>query len=600
MICKRFNDYFVTVANDMNSEKYNGIPPPDYREFLSGPVESSIFLSDITEDEICEIIKQLDNSKSCDISPKLLKSLIDSFLSVLCFLFNSCMLSGVFPDELKIAKVIPLFKSGSSNVMSNYRPISILPTLSKVFEKLIYKRLYTFFEDKEVIHNNQYGFRYSHSTVHAVQTAINSVVTSLNRSHHSMGIFIDFSKAFDTIQHKILLDKLYNYGIRGISHELINDYLTNRKQYVFYDNKCYSVVNDISVGVPQGSVLGPLFFIIYVNDICNGMGRNVSFIMFADDTNIFISAQSIDELYSIANDALRWLNVYIDANFLHINLKKSKYMIFRSCKDLPHAQPLFFNDFELERVTSIKFLGIVLDESLVWHEHIKSLTRKVNKITGSLFKIRKCLPEELMRSVYFALVNSQLNYGITLWGSAGSVSNLSSLFSAQKKSLRALLHIPRISKYCPGHTKCTFNKMHIPTVHNLYYMSILTSTFKAIYSLSPKAICDQYTIHISKRKSTLFLLPKMRLSGHHKNQPYASLKIWNTFMNLCTSLGILDRTLLFTWKCVTFKKYVKSFFLNAQNLLHNEEWQLINYNIYELENTIVTGSLDKESRNCFR
>ena len=169
-------------------------------------------------------------------------------------LFNSCMLTGVFPDELKVAKVMPLFKTGNRSDMSNYRPISILPTLSKIFEKLIYKRFYKFFDDNDIIYNCQSDFRQNHSTIHAIQTAINSVVNSLNSSYHTMGIFIDFSKAFDTIQHTILLKKLEHYGIRGIALDLIINYLSNRKQYVYYDNNCCAgkfpdYVRNLSMGL---------------------------------------------------------------------------------------------------------------------------------------------------------------------------------------------------------------------------------------------------------------------------------------------------------------------------------------------------------------
>ena len=237
-ICTKFNDYFVNVARNLNIDKYSNLDAPDFKHYLSNSVKNSLFLSPITDNEIHDIINSLDSNKSNDISPKLLKALCNSFCPILTYLFNSCMLSGFFPDELKIARVIPLFKSGNINLLSNYRPISTLPTLSKIFEKLIHVRIYQFLDENQVLYSYQFGFRKAHSTVHAVQTAIHSVTKALDASYHCMGIFIDFSKAFDTIQHNILLEKLYHYGVRGIAHELISSYLSNRKQFVYHGSEC--------------------------------------------------------------------------------------------------------------------------------------------------------------------------------------------------------------------------------------------------------------------------------------------------------------------------------------------------------------------------
>ena len=455
-ICSKFNEYFVNVARNLNSDKYNNLDVPDYKQYLRNSVNNSLFLSPITDNEIHDIIISLDSNKSSDISLKLLKALCNSFCPILLYLFNSCMLSGTFPDELKIARVIPLFKSGNRNLMSNYRPISILPTLSKIFEKLIHTRIYHFLDENQVLYNYQFGFRKAHSTVHAVQTAIHSVTKALDTTYQCMGIFIDFSKAFDTIQQNILLDKLYNYGVRGIAHTLISSYLSNRKQFVYYDNECYSALEDINVGVPQGSVLGPLFFILCVNDIISCAEASVEFILFADDTNIFIYAPTSEELYCKANKVLRQLKSFIDANYLHINLKKSKYIHFRSNRQNTISNTVYYDIFQLEQVPNIKFLGIIISKTLVWNEHIKSVTRKLSKITGSLYKIRRCIPEAMLRNVYYALVNSQLMYGISIWGSGGSISNLHCLFSAQKKCIRSLFRVKRIGIMCPGHTKSSF------------------------------------------------------------------------------------------------------------------------------------------------
>ena len=380
-------------------------------------------------------------------------------------------------------------------------------------------------DENQVLYNYQFGFRKVRSTIHAVQTAIHSVTKALDTSYQCMGIFIDFSKAFDTIQHNILLDKLYHYGVRGIAHKLISSYLSNRKQFVYYNNECYSAVEDISVGVPQGSVLGPLFFILYVNDIISCAESSIEFILFADDTNIFIYAPTTEELYCKAKKVLRQLKSYIDANYLHINLKKSKYIHFRSNRQNIISNTVFYDNFRLEQVPTIKFLGIIISETLVWNEHIKSVTRKLSKITGSLYKIRRCIPKAMLRNVYYALVNSQLMYGISIWGPGGSISNLSRVFSVQKKCIRSLFRVKRISVLCPGHTKSTFTAYKILTMHNLYFYSVLTSIFSSLNSCPPQPIVDQVKPHSSKRKEAYFVLPLVRLSNHHKNMPYVGLKL---------------------------------------------------------------------------
>ena len=329
-ISSLFNSYFTDVANKLNDSKYDMAAPPadDFRKFLGARCTNSILLYDIEPDEIVKIISSFNNNKSSDLCVRAIKHVRHEIAPVLSTLFNDCMLAGIFPAELKIAKVIPLFKSGKRHVLSNYRPISILPLFSKIFEKLIHTRFISFFDKHNIISENQFGFRKNHSTVHALNTAVSSISQSMNNRYSSIGMFIDFSKAFDTIKHDILLAKLEHYGIRGPALDLLSDYLTSRFQYVTIDGVCSDLL-PITIGVPQGSVLGPLLFIIYINDIENCIISDVNksmFVLFADDTNVFISAPTLAEAQNIAESTLQSLSVYLYSNYLHINIKKTKYV----------------------------------------------------------------------------------------------------------------------------------------------------------------------------------------------------------------------------------------------------------------------------------
>ena len=302
------------------------------------------------------------------------------------------MYSGVFPDELKIAKVIPLFKGGKTHMLENYRPISILPLFSKIFEKLIYNRLYSFFEKNNVLYDKQFGFRRQHSTSHALNIAVSTITRSLDNKYKSLGIFVDFSKAFDTINHSILLRKLEHYGIRGQVLSLLANYLSNRYQYVVCDGSI-STTLPVVTGVPQGSVLGPLLFITYINDIiysictCNGHNctnnckgiKLAKFILFADDTNIFISGDSIRDVNYKSDYVLKCLAKYLDANYLHINLTKSKFIHFKTPMSRDVNMNLNLYNKPLLRVKTIKFLGVFIDEKLNWKFHIEKLIKKYQK-----------------------------------------------------------------------------------------------------------------------------------------------------------------------------------------------------------------------------
>ena len=274
VIAKKFNEYFSSIAKNLNKNVKKSNAPP-FETYMPPQCNNSFYLQNTDETEIMSIIEGFENSKASDNPVVVLKYCAPTVAGTISRIINKCIDTGVFPSVLKIGNISPIYRKGPKDKLANYRPISILPVFGKIFEKVIYTRLHDFLTKNKIISEFQFGFQKFHSTIHAIHDSIDFIKQSHSTSRHVLALFIDLSKAFDTIDHKILMHKLYNYGIRGLPYELILSYLSNRFQCTKF-NGHNSDNEKVVYGVPQGSVIGPLLFLLYINDIQNcNMDANI-------------------------------------------------------------------------------------------------------------------------------------------------------------------------------------------------------------------------------------------------------------------------------------------------------------------------------------
>ena len=321
------------------------------------------------------------------------------------------MLGGCHPNKLKFVNVVPIFKKGSRLSISNYRPISLLSNLNKIFEKIMYKRIYSFLEKYECLYELQFGFRAKHSTVHTLINITEKIRSALDNNKVACGIFIDLQKAFDTVNNEILLTKLDYYGFRGNIKNWFRSYLYERKQNVII-NGFKSKSSIIKHGVPQGSVLGPVLFLLYINDLHKYIKHSTTY-HFADDTNLLNITPDYKTLQREINQDLHLLHEWLVANKISLNKDKTELIFFHKVRSvIPIDIKIKLNGKTLYPSRKIKYLGIYLDETVSGIPHCEELLKKLHRANGMLSKVRHYVPLNELKNIYNAIFSSIVLYGV--------------------------------------------------------------------------------------------------------------------------------------------------------------------------------------------
>ena len=502
----------------------------------------------LTGNEILEATKLLLDKKTPDhtgISTNFVKQTIPVLLNPLLHIFTLSFKTGIAPSQFKIAKVIPIFKSGDKSSMDNYRPISLLSTFSKILEKIVASRLLTFLDDGNILSKFQFGFRRGHSTVHPMVHFLNKITESLNKKKHSIAIFCDLKKAFDTCNHSILLKKLKKYGVDNVELGWFESYLTSRKQFVSIKN-VNSPLCEISLGVPQGSILGPLLFILYINDLPSA--SKLLALLFADDTTLLFSHENLNTLIETVNTEFRKICEFFRLNRLVLHPDKTKFILFTRekvqrdvvlyCNNNNPDQNLPENISEIKRVLStntlpaMKFLGIYFDPDLSFKFHISTLKNKLSKALYALRTVRNTLNQQSLFLIYNSIFHCHLLYAIQIWSCARS-SLINEIFKMQKSAIR----IVSGASY-NAHTEPLFKKLEILPLPDLISYTKIQFMHRFTQKFLPSSFCDTWVLNSIRNigENEIQLRNHDQIQHFHSNMAKLDIfplfhfpKIWQDF-----------------------------------------------------------------------
>lgn len=533
------NNYFTSIGNNLSNLILNKLHVSE-SDLASSSVTSntnsptnsmSLYLTDHLE--VAGIVKGLKTgcATGWDEVPNAYFKKFNSILSApIAHLCNISFTTGVFPDICKKAIVTPIHKSGDPSDPSNYRPISLLTSLSKIIEKLVAKRLTGYLESGKLLATNQFGFRSKVSTEDAVLKLTSKVFKLLDDKQKCLGVFLDLQKAFDTVSIPILLSRLQNIGVRGVALDWFSDYLSNRSQRVRVEDKMSNLAS-CTFGVPQGSVLGPTLFLVYINDLCKMQLHNGELLMFADDTALIFQGSNWEQVRGCAELGLSKVTSWLEKSLLSLNTSKTKYMCFSinnfakpdDSFTLPiHTYPCNIKSEAsldcdcpiLKRTNTMKYLGVLIDEHLNWEPHLSLTSGRIRKLIFVFKNLRNVANVQLLIKIYKALCESILCYCICVWGGAAQAHFLQ-LERAQKAVLKVLMSLPMRHP-----TSLLYDKTKTLSVRKLY-----------IYQLTRRFHRTSATTTLTGRRLQRYIVPFCKTSFAQRSFYFLGPKVYNILQN---------------------------------------------------------------------
>ena len=538
-VAEAFGNFFCKIGRDISAGINASNVHPN--TFLEGSHLHSALFNPASENEIIEIIAGMRNSSAGHdlIRPQLIKDNFVSLVSPITHIVNLSIAQGIVPEQFKIAQVTPVFKTGRTECINNYRPISVLSALSKILEKVVHKRMMSFFNMHSILSNNQFGFRSKHSCDQPLILATDFIREALDAGDHVIAVFLDLRKAFDVVSHPILLGKLSHYGLRGIPLQWLESYLSGRSQSVKIAGHVSSP-RTITHGVPQGSVLGPLLFLVLINDLKIRHPDFTKIFLFADDTTVLIRHRSINSLVDTTNLELSHLCQWFKSNRLSVNVDKTKFMFFTLHSHLRYQTlSIIMDNVPIQRTASTKFLGVHFDELLSWDAHITYIASKISKSIGIIKKVCNTLPKSSCILLYKALILPYLSYCHVIWGCA-SRTRLQRLNLLQKRAIRVITHT-----HYRAHTEPLFLSCKLLPFFNLYDYYCLILLYKILKGMLPFTFNSKFSLEYAQpsrnpprtHQHRQLQLPRFRTATGQRSLCHYLAKIHNEF---AAPLNLID------------------------------------------------------------